>query len=1052
MKSRVSSSFRFVAKIGGEMLPRLGILTFVGLLFTLAVAPAGAAGEGGAVVRGRVLNAASGDYLKNARVSVEGTTLTALTNDFGEYAIPGVPPGEVRLRVTYPGLTTREVTVTARANETVQQNVTFAAPEEGKVVKLEPLIVAASRETNGKTIAIEEQRFAPNIVDVVSADEFGDVTEGNVGEFMKYLPGVLVDYNAAAARTISVRGLPASTTPVSMDGNRMATASSGSASRTFEFEQVSINNIARVEVTKTTTPDQPADTLGGSVNMISKSAFERAAAQMTYRAYLSVNDTATSLGKSALGPDGNSEHLIKPGFDFSYVNPVSKNFGFVLTGLLSDNYNPQTLSQTNWYPISAGKPSGSPATVTADTPYMGAYRMQTAPQTTQRGSIGLTADWRITPRDLVSVTGQYSSFDNYFYIENYTFDTGLVSTFGPTFTNGAAGKGNFYTSTNFRHKVGSTWQPNFTYHHTGNDWTFDAGAYYSRSSNRYRDIDDGFFNGVTSGVTGATVTFSDLSRDRPGTIQVVKNGAALDPFLLANQLVITTPTSINNSGYQGQVNSNQSRAVDQFRGAHANYRRVFSWRVPVSVKVGFDYRQNVRDIRTAAPVWRYNGPDGVYNSGDEAATPFLDGTFSGTTPPYGFTNVQWLDPRKMYQLFLAHPEQFTEQFNGAYGTIQRAVNGSQYIDESILAGYARVDVKLFRDRLWLVAGVRHERTEDSGEGPFKDTNAIYQRDASGKLVLGSNGKPILITTDPTQQTRLQFIDRGSHVASSYGSFYPSANATWNLTNNLIARVGYARTIGRPDFGTIIPSVVTPDLGGSSLLITVNNPALKPWQANNYDLSLEYYFQQAGMVSLGAFRKDFSNFFGAVTTPATPALLAEYGLDPTLFQGYNFVTKDNVGNAQVTGMEFNYSQQLNFLPNWARGVSVFANGTALHLAGPTTSDFSAFVPRFASWGVSLNRPRYSLMLKWVYRSDQRLLLRTGTGVPVADYQWLQGTLKLDVNAEYRISKGLSLFLNARNITDEKYILLYAGQGTPSYARQYNTQDFGVQYAVGVKGTF
>lgn len=1042
----------FTRRAGG-ILPRLSVPIFVCVALTFVAGIVSAASGTTGVVQGRVLNVATGEYLKNAQVSVPGTALSVLTNDFGEYILGDVPAGSAHLRVGYPGLPTQDITVTIAANTTVTRNVEFAAPPApGETVKMDRMVVAANRETNGRTIALEEQRYAPNIMNVVASDEFGDVTEGNVGEFMKYLPGVLVDYNAAAARTISVRGLPPSTTPVSMDGNRMATASSGTASRTFEFEQVSINNIARVEVSKTATPDIPADTLGGAVNMVSKSAFERANPQLTYRTYVSVNDTAIRLGKSAIGPDGNRVNLIKPGLDFSYVDPLNKNFGFVLTGLYSDSYNPQTLSQTNWYPISGGKPGGSPATVTADNPYMGAYRLQTSPQTTQRGSLGLTLDWRFTPRDVISVTGQYSSFDNYFYIENYTFDTGVVSTFGPTYTNGAAGKGNFYTSTNFRHKVGSTWQPNITYRHTAANWATDAGGYYSHSSNRYRDMDDGFFNGVTAGVTNATVNFADIGRDRPGSIQVVKNGATIDPFNLANQLVITTPTSINNTGYQGQVNSSQSDATDTLRGAHANFRYDFARPLPVRLKFGVDYRENIRDIRTAAPVWRYNGPDGLYNSGDEAALPFLDNSFSATTAPYGFGNVQWLDPRKMYQLYLAHPEQFTEQYTGAYGAIQREVNGSQYIDESVSSSYLRADLRFFRDRLRLVTGVRHERTSDSGQGPFKDTNAIYQRDANGKLVLGSNGKPILLTTDATQQTRLQYIDRGSRVSNAYDGYYPSANASFEITRNLIARAGYARTIGRPDFGNIIPSVVTPDLSGTSLLITVNNPSLKPWQANNYDLSLEYYFSQAGVISIGAFRKDFSNFFGAVTTPATPELLAQYGLDQTLFANYNFVTKENVGNAEVTGLEFNYSQQLGFLPDWARGFSVFANGTALHLSGPSTSDFSAFVPRYASWGVSFNRRRYSLMLKWVYRSDQRLLLRTGSGVPVADYQWLKGTLKLDVNAEYRLKRGLSLFLNARNITDEKYVLLYAGQGTPSYAQQYNTQDFGVQYAVGLKGTF
>jgi len=49
---------------------------------------------------------------------------------------------------------------------------------------------------------VGEQRFAPNIKNVVSADAHGDVAEGNVAEFMKYLPGVNVVYGDAAANSI----------------------------------------------------------------------------------------------------------------------------------------------------------------------------------------------------------------------------------------------------------------------------------------------------------------------------------------------------------------------------------------------------------------------------------------------------------------------------------------------------------------------------------------------------------------------------------------------------------------------------------------------------------------------------------------------------------------------------------------------------------------------------------------------------------------------------------------------------------------------------------
>ena len=69
-----------------------------------------------------------------------------------------------------------------------------------------------------QAIALNEQRNAPNIKNVVSADEFGDIGEGNLGEFMKYLPSVTADFADPTILSISVRGLNAHLTTVTADG------------------------------------------------------------------------------------------------------------------------------------------------------------------------------------------------------------------------------------------------------------------------------------------------------------------------------------------------------------------------------------------------------------------------------------------------------------------------------------------------------------------------------------------------------------------------------------------------------------------------------------------------------------------------------------------------------------------------------------------------------------------------------------------------------------------------------------------------------------------
>src|SRR4051812_20113258 len=135
---------------------------------------------GTGAIEGRVLNGANGQYLNNARVTVEGTGLQAFTNSFGEFRLIGVPVGTATLRVFYTGVEPQTTTTTVTANDTVTLNITIgagaAASSEAtpasSTVKLDAFVVASQRETNGQAIAINEQRFAPNVQTVVASDAF----------------------------------------------------------------------------------------------------------------------------------------------------------------------------------------------------------------------------------------------------------------------------------------------------------------------------------------------------------------------------------------------------------------------------------------------------------------------------------------------------------------------------------------------------------------------------------------------------------------------------------------------------------------------------------------------------------------------------------------------------------------------------------------------------------------------------------------------------------------------------------------------------------------
>ena len=224
-----------------------------GALVFLLTAPLSAQVPTGAI-EGRVVHATTGRYLVNVRVTVEGTALETFTDELGAYRLDGVPTGRATLKAFFTGLKPFTEPVAVAAGQVATRDValdslatTPSAQVANDAVKLDAFVVAATREMDAAALAINEQRFAGNVKNVVSTDEFGAVAEGNIGEFLKFLPGVSVDYVGGNARSISINGVPPDNVPVTLGGLSMASSSGdGGRGRSFNMDFFSTNNLSRV--------------------------------------------------------------------------------------------------------------------------------------------------------------------------------------------------------------------------------------------------------------------------------------------------------------------------------------------------------------------------------------------------------------------------------------------------------------------------------------------------------------------------------------------------------------------------------------------------------------------------------------------------------------------------------------------------------------------------------------------------------------------------------------------------------------------------------------
>ncbi len=978
-----------------------------------------------ATVEGRVNNAVTGRYLNNARVTAVGTGKTVFTNAYGEYRVTGVPAGEVTLEVFYTGLDTETVTVDASGGGVVNRNVSlidsarYGDLDDDTVVLDEFTVQAAG--LSGDATAINEQRFSSNLKNVVDADAFGDVTEGNPGEFVKFLPGVSVDYVAADVRSISVRGFGSAFTSVNVDGNRMASAASSGASRSFELEQVSMNNVSRIELVKVPTPSMPADSLGGSVNLVSKNAFERDGREIKYRAYLSMNDEDLSFGKSP-GPGRGESRKIRPGFDFSYADPLTENFGIVFNALRSDQFNEQHRSRRRM--------EWNSGDAEPDNPVFRRYELQDGPKETLRQSIGLNADWKITEAGVLSVGYQWNDYDSFFGNRNYTWNAGSSipdSQFDSTYTLGRTGSGEITGATSFRNKFGSTHHISADFKHFGETFTVMAGGYYSYATNEYNDIDNGHFSNVGTRQRKLTIRFDGITDIGPTTI------TATD----ADGNDVTTPM-LSNLNLRS-ARSQQYDSWDEFTGAHLKLRKsIESLSFPLELEAGIQMREQTRDLIRRQDDYNYVGADGSSESSDDNALRFLDDVYVNQDPHFGWEAPQWISPYKVYDEFLAHPDYFEARTSNWSNRVQNDYN----ITEEITSYYAQAEATFMDGKLTVLGGFRFEDTSIDALGFARNDDAIY--DGNGNL----------ISDDPYTQQRLIWQRRAQRSKRDYDGVYPSLHFNYNISDNLIVRLAYAKTLGRPDFSNILPGTVIQENDNAQAdepggRITARNTGLLPYEGDSYDLSVEYYFKPAGVLSLGVFQKNLTDFFGASTVLVGQQELDEYGLD-SQYLGWELSTTFNSGDAKVTGWEFNYVQQLNMLPSIWQNLGIFANGTFLDLSGESSADFRGFIEETYNYGISYTGKKLDVKLKFNHRGEQ--VNRPQTLGGVAGYEYYGPRDYVDLNVEYAFTDKFSVFANARNIFNEQQTRLIYADVTPDWARTERTEEFGVQLALGVKGKF
>jgi len=377
---------------------------------------------------------------------------------------------------------------------------------------------------------------------------------------------------------------------------------------------------------------------------------------------------------------------------------------------------------------------------------------------------------------------------------------------------------------------------------------------------------------------------------------------------------------------------------------------------------------------------------------------------TGTPEHRGGTLGQGMSSDAMRRYWAQFGGQYSARPQDAGGNALASLEEDYTAREDIFASYAMGtwDIGALR----IIGGVRVENTQFSATGNSVD--------------VASNGRSYTVTP--------------LTVSRSYSNVLPGLHLRYDAGDAWVLRAAANKTVSRPSFGDIAPRV---GLSRGDEEVRIGNPQLDPYESKNIDLSIEKYIGTTGILSLGLFHKSIDGYIVNTVSTSDPA-----------YPDFTVTRVINGNKATVKGAEFNWQQQLAFLPAGWDGLLVGASGTWLDtdfdpgLAGRERDDF--MLPRASKHvytaHVGYEKAGFSTRVAAVYRSEYLDTLGDNAAYDI----YVAPNTQLDFSLDYKITANVSVYLEAQNLLD-KPLELYQG----TRARALQMEEYGRTYALGLK---
>ncbi len=212
---------------------------------------------------GTVVDADNTLAMPGARIYLDKTSYGAIAKQNGEFTIANIPAGDYILVVSYIGYEKFQKEIKIFDSKTGYEKIELQAG-----ITRTQNVVVYGESLKGQAKALTQQQNNMQISNIVASDQIGKFPDANIGDAMKRIPGITVQYDQGEARFGLVRGTAARLNSVMINGERIPSAEA--ETRSVQLDLVSADMIQNIEVSKAVTPDMDADAIGGAINLITR--------------------------------------------------------------------------------------------------------------------------------------------------------------------------------------------------------------------------------------------------------------------------------------------------------------------------------------------------------------------------------------------------------------------------------------------------------------------------------------------------------------------------------------------------------------------------------------------------------------------------------------------------------------------------------------------------------------------------------------------------------------------------------------------------------------